>query len=327
MAQDTNSGLTSSAIVKTFENMNFGGNNAVDALETLPMGVHAAYPSASPKYMLHQGQRRDFTDTMARMFIQVPPGLYKAFMASLKSDTDLVTISRALVGDNDKQGGAGYIDFFLQRAHHALNDKYQVSETLADNFVAFFFGMQAPVFSYTGVLMNTYQDYWAARMLRIFTELGRGTQLARRKFVMRLRYDNMIVSGAMVNFEWDLMAENEMACPFNFNLLVTQVDLLFGGVAEPTTLFTGTTKFAPTADTHIYGSPEVALGSPAQAMAASAPADPAAQPQGVSQPVPAAGAQPVVTVTGNGVLTAPEAVANATGNIPDYPGAPLRPNT
>jgi hypothetical protein len=224
------------------------------------------------------------------MFIQVPPGLYKDFMKSIsEKDTEMVWIANALVGDNVKQGGAGYIDFFLQRAHHALNDKYQVSETLADNFVAFFFGMQAPVFSYTGVLLNTYQDYWAARMLRIFTELGRGTKLAQRKFVMKLRYDNMIVSGAMVNFEWDLLAENEMACPFNFNLLVTKVDLLFGGATTPTMLPTGEV-FAPESDAHLLGGPEVALGAPKQTVAGAPQPTATNGPQGISEanPVPTA---------------------------------------
>ena len=73
--------------------------------------------------------------------------------------------------------------------------------------------------------MNTFQDDWAMRMLRIFSSLGRGTQLARNGQIMRLRYDSMIVAGAMMNFRWGLNSGNEMVCPFSFDFFAAKFTL------------------------------------------------------------------------------------------------------
>jgi hypothetical protein len=139
-----------------------------------------------------------------------------------------------MTGDGAKQGGNGYIDFLLQSANHHFEEKVQVSEVLSDNYVAFFFGHQAPIFRYQGMLMNTYQDDWTMRMFRIFRDLGRGTQLARRGQIMSLRYDSMIVVGAMRNLAWSTSATMEMASPFSFDFLVKNVHIIYGNVAPPT---------------------------------------------------------------------------------------------
>jgi hypothetical protein len=197
-------------------------------------GVHASLPFMTPKYARWmQHRHHEFEDTMARMFIQVPAVDYQKFLDSLE-DPQTAMIAQYLSGDNDGGGGVGYIDFFLQSAKHQFVEKVQVTEVLSDNYVAFFFGHAAPVFSYSGTLMNTYQDDWTMRMFRIFRDLGRGTQLARRGQILRLRYDSMIVSGAMTNFSWNLEAGLETFCPFSFDLLVKNVSIIYGGNALPT---------------------------------------------------------------------------------------------
>jgi hypothetical protein len=170
---------------------------------------------------------------MARMFLRIPPELYDSFLASLE-DADTRKIARVLAGDDVSKGGHGYIDFLLQSAAHELNEKVQITETLSDGYVAFFFGQAPPIFQYQGVLLNTYQDDWTMRMFRIFQNLGRGTQLARRNLTMRIRYDSMIVSGAMTSFRWTTTAGQETRCPFGFSFLVKSIQVLYGNVAPPT---------------------------------------------------------------------------------------------
>jgi hypothetical protein len=162
-----------------------------------------------------------------------------------------------MTGDDVNKGGKGYIDFFLQNAVHSFNEKVQIVETLSDNYVAFFFGHSAPIFQYQGTVMNTFQDDWTMRMFRIFRDLGRGTELARRKFVLRLRYDSMIVNGAMLNFQWSLLAGQEMSCPFSFNLLVKSVQIMYGGLSKPTDLIHE--KYFSPDGYHLEDSQEVGL--------------------------------------------------------------------
>lgn len=205
-------------------------------------GVHSSWPFMTPKSARWiQNRHHEFEDTMARMFIKVPTKDYQRFVNSLEDDQTKL-IAKYLVGDNAKKGGVGYIDFFLQSVRHQFVEKMQVTEVLSDNYVSFFFGHQAPIFSYSGVLMNTYQDDWTMRMFRIFRDLGRGTQLARHGQLLSLRYDSMIVSGAMTNFAWGLEAGRETYCDFSFDFLVKTIYIILGSNAFPTKV---SDQFAP----------------------------------------------------------------------------------
>jgi hypothetical protein len=149
-------------------------------------------------------------------------------------------IARKLMGDGlGGQGGLGYIDFLLQQAAHSVAEKYQIAETLSDNYVSFFFGQQAPMFNYSGTLINTYQDDWAMRMFRLYRDIARGSQLARRGLLFYMRYDSMIVSGVLTAFNFSLQAEMEMAVPFTLQMLVKKVHILYDGLTTPTEVPSG----------------------------------------------------------------------------------------
>lgn len=193
-----------------------------------PRGIFAAFPGMTPKYATNVGeQETDFRETMARMFLQVTD--YKTFVASF-SGSDTLPVATVLGGQVSEQagttGGKGYIDFLLQNAQHNFNEKSQVLETLADDHVAYFFGQAAPTFSYGGSLINTKQDDQAVNMLRLYSDIGRGSKLAARKTLISMRYDSLIVSGAMMNLNLNLGAENETVVPFSFNLLVKKLQIL-----------------------------------------------------------------------------------------------------
>jgi len=198
----------------------------VKAFRRAPTGVFAAFPGSTPKYATNTGEiETDFRETMARMFMQVTD--YKDFKGTYFSDQPVQRIAEVLAGETTEQtgtsGGNGYIDFLLQSVQHGLSEKSQVVETLADSHVAYFFGEAAPVFAYSGILLNTKQDDQAMNMLRLYRNFGRGSRLAINKTLISIRYDGLIVSGAMMNLSWSLSAETETALPFSFNLLVKDI--------------------------------------------------------------------------------------------------------
>ena len=232
----------SDAIIPTFRKMNRGD---LTALGSNDMGVFSTYPSVTAKSMRHRPRGgNEYQDSMPRMYIQVAPKAFHTFKAGI-SDPETLRIYEKMVGSGDgATGGIGYIDFFLSRASHPLQEKMQVTETLADGYVAYFFGSSAPIWSYSGFAMNSYQDDWTMRLFRIFRDLARGTQLARRGLILRLRYDSMLVSGSMINLTWDLNAGTETYCPFSFNLLVKSVQPLYNGLSDPTMIL-GDSGFMP----------------------------------------------------------------------------------
>ena len=227
-----------------------GKDDLNDSLYASRYGVRSRFPRSTPKYVRYNGVRHhEFLDTTARMYIQARNP--DAFVRGVSKDKNLESIARVLVGYHAgeerkngqlikpavNKGGKGYIDFFLQQANHQLNEKMQVIETLSDNYVAFFFGQQAPIFQYSGSLMNTYQDDWTINMVRLFQHLGRGSQLARRGVLFYLKYDSMVVSGSLCNFNWTLSGDVEVVSPFSFSLLVRKIHILYNGL-EPATDFT-----------------------------------------------------------------------------------------
>jgi hypothetical protein len=192
-----------------------------------PIGVFGEMPGSTPKYARNRGTEQDFRETMARMFIQIGPNEYTKFVNSVPEESRaLASVLAGPGGTPGRKGGAGYIDFLLQSAQHGLQEKFDVTEVLSDNYVAYFFGQQAPTFAYSANLINSYQDDQAMNMLRIYRDMGRGSQLARRSKLVRLRYDSLIVAGVMTNLQWNLAAENEMVVPASWNLLVKSLTLL-----------------------------------------------------------------------------------------------------
>jgi hypothetical protein len=136
---------------------------------------------------------------------------------SISSAADIVDV---LVGWGENKGGLGYLDFLLHTADHRYKEKMQVSEVLSDNYVAFFFGQEAPIFSYTGTVRNTYQDNWLVNLYKVFQHLARGTKLASRGVSLQLTYDSFTFFGAMTSLNWRLISGQETYAAFAFNFLV-----------------------------------------------------------------------------------------------------------
>jgi hypothetical protein len=216
---------------------------AAKTLTRAPRGIFSAFPGATPKYAKNLGEEeKDFRETMARMFMQVPN--YENFVGEYSEEKNMQQIAAVLGGQvsegKDTTGGSGYMDFILQNVQHAFHEKMQVVEVLADDHVAYFFGQGTMTFSYSGTLINTKQDDQALNMLRLYAEFGRGSKLAARNTLISLRYDDVFVSGAITNLTYSLNAETEMAVPFSFNLLVKKLQLLpnpYSGVVTLSTPF------------------------------------------------------------------------------------------
>lgn len=205
-------------------------------LEDESLGVFAQYPGATKKYIQNAGPRdAEYRETMARMFVQMTAKERELFVQSVPPETR--PLAKVLCGvGTGASGGTGFIDFLLTQVNEQFSEKYQVVETLSDNFVIYVFGRAAPMFSYSGVLLNTYQDDQRVWMTRLYQDVLRGTQLARRRKLLRLRYDSVIVSGVMLNLNLQIIADQEDRVPFSFNFIPTQYVIYTAAVGSPTKL-------------------------------------------------------------------------------------------
>ena len=200
-----------------------------------PRGVFAVNPGATPKYALNAGTRdAEYRDTMARLFIEIEPDQLEALLLTIPDD--VVELARVLLtgGPTGGAGGTGFIDFLLTNAQESLQEKSQVVETLTDTYVVFYSGQSSPVFSYSGTVLNTYQDDQRVWLFKLYRELLRGTRLANRGLFVNLRYDSFIVSGYLENLSMSLSGDSDMAGSFTFQLRVKRMRVITPILAYPT---------------------------------------------------------------------------------------------
>lgn len=196
-------------------------NSAGDPSIRRQQGVFADTPLSTPKYARNLGPRdAEFRDTLARLFISLAdadPATQTAYLAGLPQDARAV--AQVLLGNNN-HGSSGFVDFILTQAVEPLQEIVQVEKTVGDDYVAFFFGQAPPTFQYSGFLLNSLQDDQRTGFAIAYQAILRGTQLARRGALARLRYDSVVVEGAATASQQTLNSDNEMAVPFSFTLLV-----------------------------------------------------------------------------------------------------------
>lgn len=213
-------------------------------------GVHAGYiQGQTSKFARNAGLRKDqFRETLARLFVRVDAGEMDLFLSSFADEHVRTQLASRIAGDpvnraadrvtaggdlsqsetrtNRTASTTGYLDFFIQQANMPLMEKFDVKETLADNFSAEFFGQQPPMWSFTGWLMNTVQDDQATNFLRLYLQVLRGTMLARRQKVVSLRFDSYIVTGDMTMTNLSLSSQAQTYVPFAFTLLVKRIGII-----------------------------------------------------------------------------------------------------
>lgn len=242
-------------------------------------GVFAEVPSVTPKWTGRGigGREPDFRETMARMFIQLNANEVSRFIASVdqraNDNGESAALASVLAGAGTEDRGTGYIDFLLQNVQMPHQEKSQVTETLADNFVIYYFGAAAVPWTFAGTCFNTHEDDQGVNMLRMYRDMLRGTQLARRRKLLRIRFNNMIVAGSVMGLNLELGADVETIMPFSFQIMPKSVTLL------PSTTFglvvlkeaAADSNYDPTVDsgTGLRGGPHNA--APAVIMAGAAP--------------------------------------------------------
>lgn len=180
------------------------------------------FQGATPKYAINEGTREDFfRDTLARIFVRLTENEMALFASSISDSHVKSNLISRLAGS--PAGHLGYIDFLIGQMGLGHREKFQISETLGDNFVMFAFGQSAPVLQVSGMLLNTVQDDQSTNFHRLYLHILRATQLARRLKAMSLKVDSYIFTGAMTNLDLQWTGAMEVAVPFSFQFVVSNI--------------------------------------------------------------------------------------------------------
>ena len=212
------------------------------------IGVFGEHPGATPKYAQNapsRGRDAESRDTMSRLFIQAPKGAaYRDFLASLPPKSRPLARVLASGGPSGGGGGTGFFDFLMTQANEPMQEKAQITDTLTDNYVAYYSGQVPLLWSYSGTLLNTYQDDQRVWMLRMYRDILRGTRLATRQLTARLRYDSFLLTGYMESLVLGLDGNTDHnASTFQFTFRVKRLSIITSTLGSPTVAETpATTK-------------------------------------------------------------------------------------
>lgn len=203
-------------------------------------GVFGPNPGATPKYAFNartggRGRDAEYRESMARLFVEVPQHKMERFLSTVAAETRPLARVLASGTQTGGGGGTGFIDFLMTRADEQFNEKAQIVDTLTDNYVAFYSGQSPTAFQYSGMLLNTYQDDQRVWMLRLYREILRGTRLANRGMVARLRYDSLLLSGYLENLALGLDgATDHNSSTFSFTFRVKRMSVFTPALGAPT---------------------------------------------------------------------------------------------
>jgi len=207
-------------------------------------GVFGRNPGSTPKYASNRsrGVDAEYRESMARLFVEIPANSMEAFLATVSAETRPLARVLAVASDSSGTGGTGFLDFLLTSAQEGFQEKAQIVDTLTDNYVAFYSGQAPPAFQYGGTLLNTYQDDQRVWMLRLYREILRGTRLANRNLIARLRYDSFIVSGYLESLQLSLSGNTDnTASNFTFTMRVKRLNIFTTALGAPTIAQTAAT--------------------------------------------------------------------------------------
>lgn len=203
--------------------------------------VDSKTPWLRPRHSVHSW--KDEKDSQARLYIPFPTETaYNQYLSLIPRESQPLAELLAVRREKQKSRTSprlGYLDFILTQAQEAYAEKAQVHEVGGDGFIAYFFGQRAPVWTYSGALLNTLYDDWYQAFHLLYRDVLRGTRLADLGLTVRLTYAERTVVGSIMNFNTSLSAGAEQAAPFNFQVLAHQVIYhqadVTGGQARPGT--------------------------------------------------------------------------------------------
>ncbi len=160
------------------------------------------------------------TTTMARFTID------ETLTEAIKKKLSITAMDSSLLAGLTKDG---YFEFLLTGISTSSQDRYQLIETIGDNFVLFGFGEAPEIITCQGVLKNTIENDWQVQFLEFFKKIGGISALAKfyqyagnnvSNFVT-FTYNKTVKEGALLNVSYTLSANDEMDIAFSFSYVVT----------------------------------------------------------------------------------------------------------
>lgn len=141
-----------------------------------------------------------------------------SFKELLGSNSEVVKMS-----DTDGKKKSGYDKFLITGVACSMSEKVQISEVFGDNEVIYYFGRQPLTFNITGLLIDSVDNSWFEKWMKMYSDFLRGSQTARNYELITLVLPNMILSGTISAFNYSQDASRDVDIPFSMQFIAKTV--------------------------------------------------------------------------------------------------------
>jgi hypothetical protein len=168
-----------------------------------PRGVYAESPISARKFDYSEGRDNRTDLRVARMY------LTGGDFANLPSPAKHFA-------------NGAYVGFYLQEVSEKLTEKAQLIPLNGDGYAAMFFGQEPTIFTFAGVLENSFTDSWRSTLTALYEQVLRGSRVATRQRQVQIAYQGKIVTGALISLSQVVSSQSESWTQFSFELLVSR---------------------------------------------------------------------------------------------------------
>lgn len=124
---------------------------------------------------------------------------------------------------NYGKSSVGFIDCFLLRSVQSrLEERYFIFQSLNGDTVSFFFGAKPTIYSFSGALLDTYNQQWFNDFRFFYEEYLRGTMSISNNTRIMMVYEDQIIEGFILDMNMSKSAEMHVLANFEFNMLMVQ---------------------------------------------------------------------------------------------------------
>jgi hypothetical protein len=136
-------------------------------------------------------------------------------------ETDFST--KSLLKNSSVKGETAYTsNFLINSVSETRNEKHQPVSTFGKDYV-YFFGEQPRQMTFSATLLNSENFRWEEEWWYNYEEYFRGTRLASKSEIMRVRVDETVIYGYMINCSSNKDSSNPHSVNLTFTVHVTNV--------------------------------------------------------------------------------------------------------
>lgn len=128
-----------------------------------------------------------------------------------------------LDGDLSNLLSGTFVNFFVTNFSTTYSEKTQIMTTFGDNEVVYYFGKQPIIMNIQGMLFDSYENDWFTSFLTLYSNVLRGTHLAKNFGLIEITFPSMVVTGTISELSHQQSSERDTDVSFSMQFIAKDI--------------------------------------------------------------------------------------------------------